>query len=215
LEKGYAKFVGKNDGSAEWNARAAGWMRVMRVDAWGAMAVYTFATIAFYLLGAAILHRVGLNPEKDNLVRTLAVMFVPVFSNWAAGIFLFGAFAVLYSTFFVANASHARTFSDALRVIGVIEEDEVTRAIWIRRLSGGFPILCLVIYLVFPSPAQLVLLSGVAQGIMLPMLAGAALYFRYQRCPPALMPGKAWDVMLWLSAAAMLVTGAWTAWVQF
>lgn len=215
LEKGYARFAGKNDGSDQWNARAAGWMRVMRVDAWGAMAVYTFATIAFYLLGAAILHRVGLNPEKDNLVRTLAVMFVPVFSNWAAGIFLFGAFAVLYSTFFVANASHARTFSDAMRVVGVIDEDEMTRAKWIRRLSGGFPILCLVIYLVFPEPAQLVLLSGIAQGIMLPMLAGAALYFRYQRCPRALAPGKAWDVMLWLSAAAMLVTGAWTVWVQF
>ena len=29
-------------------------MRVMRVDAWGAMIIYTFATVAFYLLGAAI-----------------------------------------------------------------------------------------------------------------------------------------------------------------
>lgn len=102
-----------------------------------------------------------------------------------------------------------------MRVVGVIDEDKITRAKWIRRLSGGFPILCLVIYLIFPEPSQLVLLSGIAQGIMLPMLAGAALYFRYQRCPPALAPGKAWDVMLLLSAAAMLVTAAWTVWVQF
>ncbi len=72
------------------------------------------------------------------------------------------AFAVLYSTFFVANASHARTFSDAMRVIGVIKDDEATRQKWIRILSGVFPILCVIIYLVFPSPAQLVLLSGVA-----------------------------------------------------
>ncbi|QDT02944.1 manganese transport protein MntH [Rubripirellula lacrimiformis] len=215
LEKGYGKFVGTNDGSPEWTARAAGWMRVMRVDAWGAMVVYTFATIAFYLLGASILHRVELNPEKDNLVRTLAVMFVPVFSTWASAIFLFGAFAVLYSTFFVANASHARTFSDAMRVIGLIDDDDVTRQKWIRWLSGAFPILCLVIYLAFPAPAQLVLLSGIAQGIMLPMLAGAALYFRYQRCPQGLTPGTLWDIMLWLSAAAMLVTGLWTVWTQF
>ncbi len=215
LEKGYGRFVGKNDGSPEWVTRATGWMRIMRVDAWGAMIVYTFATIAFYLLGAAILHRVELNPEKDNLVRTLAVMFVPVFSTWASSVFLFGAFAVLYSTFFVANASHARTFSDAMRVIGLIEDDSETRSKWIRWLSGGFPMLCLVIYLVFPEPAQLVLLSGIAQGIMLPMLAGAALYFRYQRCPAELMPGRAWDFMLWLSAAAMLVTGLWTVWAQF
>lgn len=210
LEKGYARFAGKNDGSEQWQARAAGWMKVMRVDAWGAMAVYTFATIAFYLLGASILNRVGLNPEKDNMVRTLAVMFVPVFSTWASTVFLFGAFAVLYSTFFVANASHARTFSDAMRVIGVIDDDEETRKLWIRRLSGIFPILCVVIYIAFPAPAQLVLISGVAQGVMLPMLAGAALYFRYKRSVPGLAPGKAWDFMLWLSAAAMLVTGMWT-----
>ncbi len=210
LEKGYARFTGVNDGSVAWQQRARGWMRVMHVDAWGAGVVYTFATIAFYLLGAAVLHRVGLNPEKDTMVRTLAVMFVPVFSDWAAGIFLFGAFAVLYSTFFVANASHARVFSDALRVIGVIDSDEVTREKWIRWLSAFFPLLCLVIYLAFPSPAQLVLLSGIAQGIMLPMLAGAALFFRYRRCVPGLEPNKLWDGMLWLSAFAMLVTGAWT-----
>jgi Mn2+/Fe2+ NRAMP family transporter len=210
LERGYARFTGKHDGSKQWQIRAIGWMRVMRFDAWGAMVIYTFATVAFYLLGAAVLHRVGLNPEKDDLVRTLAVMFRPVFSNWAAAVFLFGAFAVLYSTFFVANASHARTFSDALRVIGLIDADEQTRERWIRLLSGLFPMLCLVIYLAFPAPAQLVLLSGVAQGIMLPMLAAAALYFRYRRCVPTLTPGRLWDGMLWLSAFAMLITGLWT-----
>jgi Mn2+/Fe2+ NRAMP family transporter len=182
----------------------------MRLDAWGAMVIYTFSTVAFYFLGAAVLHRVGLNPEKNDMVRTLAVMFRPVFSQWASAVFLFGAFAVLYSTFFVANASHARTFSDAMRVIGVIKDDEATRQKWIRILSGIFPILCVIIYLAFPSPAQLVLLSGVAQGVMLPMLAGAALFFRYRRCVPELAPGKLWDAMLWLSAAAMLVTGLWT-----
>jgi hypothetical protein len=210
LEKGYARFTGRNDGSPEWQRRAAGWMRVMRVDAWGAMVVYTFATIAFYLLGAAILHRVGLNPEKDTMVRTLAVMFVPVFSNWASAIFLFGAFAVLYSTFFVANAGHARTFADAMSVVGLIGHDEATVQSWIRRLSAAFPLLCLVIYIAFPAPAQLVLLSGVTQGIMLPMLAGAALYFRYRFCVPGLTPGKLWDLMLWVSAGAMLITGLWT-----
>ncbi|MFK8113062.1 MAG: Nramp family divalent metal transporter [Rubripirellula sp.] len=210
VEKGYARFVGKNDGSPEWQKRAAGWMRVMRVDAWGAMIIYTFATIAFYLLGAAILHRVDLNPEKDSMVRTLAVMFVPVFSNWASAVFLFGAFAVLYSTFFVANASHARTFADAMSVVGLIGGDDSSIRRWVKILSGLFPILCLVIYIAFPAPAQLVLLSGVAQGVMLPMLAGAALFFRYRRMVPGLSPTRGWDLMLWLSAAAMLITGSWT-----
>jgi len=215
LEKGYGRFTGPNDGTPQWKERAAGWMRVMRVDAWGAMAVYTFATIAFYLMGAAVLHRIGLNPEKSDMVRTLAVMFVPVFSDWASTVFLFGAIAVLYSTFFVANASHARVFSDALRVMGVIDSSEATRQKWIRILSGLFPLICLLIYVAFPSPAQLVLLSGIAQGIMLPMLAAAALYFRYYRIDEALRPGRLWDLMLWLSAIAMLITGSWTIVSQF
>ncbi len=210
LEKGYARFTGPYDGSAAWLARARGWMRVMRFDAWGSMVVYTFATVAFYLLGAAVLHRIGETPESDSMVRTLAVMFVPVFSEWAAAVFLFGAFAVLYSTFFVANASHARVFSDALRVIGLIADDEVTRQRWIRRLSGFFPFLCLVIFMISGKPAALVLLSGVTQGIMLPMLAAAALYFRYRRCVEGLRPGSWWDAALWISAIAMLITGSWT-----
>jgi Mn2+/Fe2+ NRAMP family transporter len=210
LEKGYGKFTGENDGSEAWKQRAAGWMRVMHFDAWGAMLIYTFATVAFFLLGASVLHRIGLTPEKGDMVRTLAVMFRPVFSEWAAAVFLFGALAVLYSTFFVANASHARTFSDAMRVVGVIAEDEQTRDRWIRILSGVFPILCVVIFIAFPVPAQLVLISGIAQGIMLPMLAAAALFFRYKRSVPGLEPSRTWDVFLWLSAAAMLVTGIWT-----
>lgn len=210
LEKGYAKFTGANDGTPEWKQRAAGWLRVLKVDAWGAMFVYTFATVAFYLLGAAVLHRIGLNPEKSDMVRTLAVMFVPVFSDWAAGLFLFGAIAVLYSTYFVACASHARVFSDALRVMGLIDPSEENRRRWVRALSGLFPWVALIIYIAFPSPAQLVLLSGIAQGVMLPMLAGAALYFRYKRSVEGLIPGKVWDAMLWISGFAMLVTGVWT-----
>jgi hypothetical protein len=210
LERGYAKFAGKNDGSLAWTKRAAGWMRVMHIDALGAMVIYTFATVAFYLLGAATLNRAELNPEGDSMVRTLAVMYIPVFSDWASAVFLFGAFAVLYSTFFVAIAGHARTFADAMRVMGLIDRDEQTMRIWVRRLSGLFPMLCLGVFLAFQQPAQLVLISGITQGVMLPMLAAAALFFRYRRCVPGMVPSFTWDVMLWLSAAAMLITGSWT-----
>ena len=221
LEKGYGRFVGPRPDATDaaateaWNDRARGWMRIMRIDAWGAMVVYTFATIAFYLLGAATLHRLQLNPQRDDMIRTLTVMYVPVFSAWASQIFLFGAFAVLYSTFFVANACHARTFADAMHVIGLIGSDEASYRRWVGRLSGLFPILCLIIFLYFPNPAELVLISGVFQGLMLPMLAGAALYFRYQRCVKSLRPGIRWDAMLWISAAAMLITGVWTVVNQF
>lgn len=207
LEKGYARFTGPRDDSPEWAARAQGWMRVMRWDAWCSMVVYTFATIAFYLLGAAILARAGLDPKGTEMIRTLAVMYEPVFGDYARILFLFGAFAVLYSTFFVANASHARVFSDALRVLGVPVRTEKERVRLVRLFSGVFPLLCLVVYLMLQTPKQLVLASGTMQAIMLPMLAAAALYFRYRCCDERLEPGKTWDAFLWVSAAGMLATG--------
>ncbi len=39
LEKGYARHTGEPDGSEKWFARARGWRRVMRVDAWVSLAV--------------------------------------------------------------------------------------------------------------------------------------------------------------------------------
>ncbi|MCA9177721.1 MAG: Nramp family divalent metal transporter [Planctomycetales bacterium] len=207
LEKGYARFTGPRDVSPDWAKRAAGWMRVMKWDAWCSMVVYTFATIAFYLLGAAILGRTGLNPEKSDMIRTLAVMYEPVFGTWASILFLFGAFAVLYSTFFVANASHARVFSDVLRVLGMADDKHETYRKRVRIFSGLFPVICLLMYMFFKSPAQLVLFSGFMQALMLPMLAGAALYFRYYRNDDRIPISKAWDLMLWLSAIGMLITG--------
>jgi Mn2+/Fe2+ NRAMP family transporter len=214
LEKGYAQFTGSRDASPEWAERARGWMRVMRWDAWCSMAVYTFATLAFYLLGAAILWRSGLNPEKSQMIRTLEVMYEPVFGEIARWVFLFGAFAVLYSTFFVAIASLARIVPDAMRALGFGPRDEAGYRRWVRICSGLFPFLAIATYTILPTPAALVLIGGVMQGIMLPMLAGAALYFRYRRNDPRVSPGFAWDFLLWISAVGMLVTGVWTAWAK-
>ena len=210
IEKGYARFTGPRDDSDAWGERARGWMRVMRWDAWCSMIVYTFATIAFYLLGAAILHRTGLNPQNDELVRTLGVMYEPVFGQWAQAVFLFGAIAVLYSTFFVANAGHSRVFTDALKVTGLGIKDEKARQRSVKILGIVFPMLCLGLYILFKTPVALVLISGIMQGIMLPMLAGAALWFRYRRTDKRILPGSAWDLFLWLSALGMLISGAVT-----
>ena len=210
IEKGYARFTGPRDDSDAWAERARGWMRVMRWDAWCSMVVYTFATVAFYLLGAAILHRTGLNPGGTELVRTLGVMYEPVFGPWAQTIFLFGAIAVLYSTFFVANAGHSRVFTDALKVTGLGIKDEKARQRSVKILGIVFPMLCLGLYLMVQAPVALVLISGIMQGIMLPMLAGAALWFRYRRTDKRILPGSAWDLFLWLSALGMLISGAVT-----
>jgi Mn2+/Fe2+ NRAMP family transporter len=211
LEKGYARFAGPRDPSPDWAERARGWMRVMRWDAMISMVIYTFATVAFYVLGAAVLHRAGRDPAGNQMVRVLGEMYVPVFGRFASWLFLFGAFAVLYSTFFVANAGHTRVAADAVSVFRLGARSERTRRWWIRLFCVAFPLFSLAVYYFIPRPTLLVEASGVMQAIMLPMLAGATLYYRYRRCDPRIRPGRLWDVMLWASAAGLLVAGGWLA----
>lgn len=211
LEKGYARWTGPQEPGPSWANRAQGWMRVMRWDAGVSMVIYTFATMAFYILGAAVLYRDGLDPEGNQMVYALSQPYVKVFGPWAHWVFLFGAFAVLYSTFFVANAGHALVATDAVKVFGVGARTPQTRRRWVKGFCVFLPTLALVFCLWIRRPEKLILASGVMQGIMLPMLAGATLYYRYRRCDERIRPGRVWDVLLWLSALGMFIAGVWTA----
>lgn len=211
LEKGYAKFTGPAENSVEWAQRAKGWMRVMQLDVWVSMVVYTFATVAFYLLGAAVLGRVGLNPAGGDMVRTLSQMYVPVFGTWAPIIFLIGAVAVLYSTFFVAAAGHSRIVADGLGLFGWHDSSDRTRARWARVLGTLWPLVAFVLLCWLQAPAKMVLASGVSQAIMLPMLGFSALFFRYRQCDPRLRPKVLWDLGLWISITGLFIAGLWSA----
>jgi Mn2+/Fe2+ NRAMP family transporter len=79
LEKGYAKYVGPRDSTTEWAERARGWIHVLRWDAWISMVIYTGATVAFYLLGAAVLNAQNLTVANTDLIPTLSGMYSEAF----------------------------------------------------------------------------------------------------------------------------------------
>ncbi|MCB1124531.1 MAG: Nramp family divalent metal transporter, partial [Verrucomicrobiae bacterium] len=212
LEKGYAAYIGPRENSDAWNHRAKGWLRVMRWDAWLSLVVYTSSTVVFYILGAAVLHRANLHPQGMEMIRTLAAMYEPVFGSWAVGLFLLGAIAILYSTFFVVGASKGRLFADALVIFGWRKHDPSKDQLWIRWLCLAFPIVSFLFFWLYPRPKELVLLAGTMQAFLLPMLGYAAIYFRYKYAIPALKPTKSWDVCLWLSGLGLLIAGLWLAW---
>ncbi|MFK7777441.1 MAG: Nramp family divalent metal transporter [Gimesia sp.] len=215
LEKGYARFTGPHSEDESWALRAKGWMRVMKIDAFASMCIYTFATIAFYLMGVAVLHKEGLDPDGMRMVSTLAEAYVPVFGAYAKWLFLVGAIAVLYSTFLVANAANARIFSDGLRFFGVVDDNKPNAVQnWVKVMSLILPLLCLAVYLTGANPVKLVLIAGTMQAIMLPMLGVAALYLRYTKIDSRLTPGRIWDVLLFLSCLGLLVAGAYGVYKQ-
>lgn len=212
LEKGYARFTGPRTDDSSWGYRAQGWMRVMRYDAWLSMVVYTFATVAFYILGACVLNRIGEDPDGMRMVNTLAAAYLPVFGVYAKWLFLGGAIAVLYSTFFVANAGLSRIASDACRVFGLIREgDQDISSKLIPLWCTVFPLISLTVFLTGANPVSLVLASGVMQAIMLPMLGFASLYFRFRHSDARIRPGKMWDLFLWLSFIGLMLAGGFVA----
>ena len=140
LEKGYARHIGPRDDTPDWRRRMLGWLRVLHTDAALSMLIYTGATIAFYILGAAVLHGQGLQVTDRELIETLGQMYRQTLGATGAWIFLIGAFAVLYSTFFVATASNARLFADAAAIFGVAHyPDEAARLRVVRAACVVLP----------------------------------------------------------------------------
>ena len=215
LEKGYAKFTGPFQDTPEWHDNAKGWIKVLQIDAWLSLVVYTVTTVAFYLLGASILHRNELLPEENNLITTLGEMYVPVFGLWAKPVFYVGAIAVLYSTFFVAAAGNARVLADSFALVGIIKKDALTHEKWTKILSFAWPIAALILFLFIQAPKSMIIWSGIAQAVMLPMLAFAALYFRYFKTPQKLKPHFIWQIFLIISAIGMLIVAIWTLWSKW
>ncbi|HYC71256.1 MAG TPA: Nramp family divalent metal transporter [Opitutaceae bacterium] len=213
LEKGYVENTGRPDGSDAWAARVRGWMRVLRFDAWFSMAIYTAATVAFYLLGAAVLHARKLSVGDAQLIETLSQMFLQSLGPWSLWLFLVGAFFVLYSTAFSATASNARLAADALSIFRLRRyADPAARMRMVRAFCVGLPLYAAALYFIWPKPVTLVFIGGVGQGLMLPFIAGAALYFRHRRTDARLAPGVAWTAALWLASLALMAAGLNQAW---
>ena len=144
------------------------------------------------------------------MVSTRAAAYVPVFGEYAKWLFLTGAIAVLYSTFLVANAGHSRMLTDSLKVFGLISKHD--QRVHNRTLSSfciALPLTCVALHWSGVDPVSAVLLAGVMQATMLPMLGFAALYFRWTATDARLKPSPTWDVLLVISCVGLLIAGGW------
>jgi Mn2+/Fe2+ NRAMP family transporter len=213
IEKGYARFTGWRSDDPAWAERARGWMRVMHWDAFLSMIIYTVATIAFYLMGAAVLFSEGRDPDGMRMVGTLASAYVPVFGEYAKFLFLLGAVAVLYSTFLVANAGHSRMFTDGLKVFGLMDRHSQRKHDKaISFFCVLLPLTCLAIFCSGINPVEAVAFAGMMQATMLPMIGFGALWFRWTATDPRLAPPRWWDALLVLSFVGLLVVGVYGVW---
>jgi len=213
IEKGYAAYTGPEpeSPSPEWFERVRGWVRIMQIDAVLSMVCYTFVTALFYLLGAAILHRQQLDPGKE-LVSVLSRMYTDSLGVWAKDLFLLGALVVLLSTLLAALGGWTRMFSDAFGRFGWIDfSDPGKRKKTIAVLALAFPVIWTVEGMLIQKPAFMVIIGGSLTMLILLIVVFAAFVMRYRWLPDELKPSKSFDAVLWLSSAAIIFAGGFSA----
>ena len=217
LEKGYARFTGPRSSDPSWAERAKGWLRVMYLDAWVSMVVFTLATVAFYVMGATILNRQGLHPEKSKMIETLSQMYIPTFGAWTKNFFLIAVWAVLFKTMYVSSASNGRLLADFMSLTRTVKYTKPgQRQRWVVRFSCMLPLIGLMLYLAYGDPNLMVIIGGFFQAATLPIIAGATLYLRYFRTDKRLAPSIWSDILLWIAfltiaAVSLYAIPQWTA----
>lgn len=206
VEKGYAQFTGARAPDGGWERRARGWIRVMHFDIAVSMVIYTAATVAFYLLGAGVLHGMGLVPASADMIPVLSNLYTQTLGGWALGVFYIGAIATLYGTVFAATAAHSRLFADMCRLAGRFDADDLPRRLAARNrfvvLLGLVPVALLF---TVQAPVTMVMIGGIVQAVMLPVIGAGAIFLRHRRLPAEIAPSAATTAALWLTTGAMAV----------
>ncbi len=210
IEKGYARYTGIRENSMEWEERARGWIRVMYMDAFLSMVVYTLVTAAFFLLGASILYERGELPEGYQMIETLSRIYTDSVGPAAKNIFLLGSFVVLFSTLFAALAIRTRVFSDLFGVVGWINFNNMkARLKTIRILAVVFPLLWTIAFLMIRLPVLMVTIGGIATFVMLFIVVIAGLWFRFKSGEKPIDPGRIYKILLIISCTAILLVGVY------
>ncbi len=204
VEKGYARFAGRRDGSAEWRHRARGWVRVMHADIVASMIIYTVATVAFYLLGAGVLNGMGLVPKADEMISTLSKIYTQTLGEWSLWPFYAGAIVTLYGTIFAATAANSRVFADMMRLMGVFSADDAAARTRYRNLFVVMlTTLPVALIFIFTDPVHMVRIGGIAQAMMLPVIGAGAVYLRHRHLPKDILPSRWVTIGLWVAAAVI------------
>jgi Mn2+/Fe2+ NRAMP family transporter len=219
IEKGYARYTGARSPDSSWAKRARGWTRVMQLDAWFSMVVFTVATVAFYFLGAAVLHPQGLDPKGPEMIPTLSRMYLQPLEGtplqWLRPFtrigFLLGAWAVLFKTLYVATAANSRLTADFLGRLGLeLASSPVHRARLIKVCCVLYPSLSLGLYYLFREPQGLIRVGGVAQALMLPFIAGATIYLGRRDNDPRVGPSRLSVILTWIAAFAITAVAVYS-----
>ena len=206
VEKGYPSFVGGDRSDPGWVARAKGWIRVVQIDVWVTLVILTCATLAFFFLGAGVLHRIGEQPQGAETIGVLASMYTTTLGQWSWLLFILGAFFILFSTTLSGLGAGSRSFPDLLVTFGFIPRQNLAlRQRWIKGYIIAMPLISALIYSMYESPITLILFGATFGAFMLPVQAFVTLHMQRKGMDPRVRPRS------WVTACIWVVFGVMAA----
>jgi hypothetical protein len=145
------------------------------------------------------------------MIPALSNLYTQTLGAWALPLFYVGAVATLYGTAFAATAAHSRLFADMCRIGGAFDAADQARRV---RFRDGFVVLLTLVpvalYWTLESPVTMVMLGGIGQSLMLPIVGIGAVYLRH-RLPPDVAPSALTTAALWLATAIIVIVMAYYA----
>jgi hypothetical protein len=200
IEKGYPSFVGSDRSDPDWEHHARGWMRVLHTDVWLGLIIISCATIPYYILGAGVLHKNGLDPEgAADTIAVLSNIFTETIGAWAVWVFAIGAFFILFSTVLSGVGGGGRFIPDYFIEMQLFDRSNLAlRKAITRWYLAILPIVAFLIYLLSPSFVFLIIVGGLTSAIFLPIQCGACLYLQSSNMDPRIRPCTATRAGLWV-----------------
>jgi hypothetical protein len=148
----------------------------------------------------------GLVPAAADMIPVLSNLYTQTLGSWTLPLFYLGAIATLYGTVFAATAAHSRMFADVCRLMGFFRADDHERRVAFRNaFVVVLSIVPIALFWTLESPVRMVMLGGIAQSLMLPVIGVAAIFLRHRRLPDEIAPSPATTVALWTTTAAIVV----------
>ena len=214
IEKGYPSYVGSDRSSPVWEDHAKGWMKVLHTDVWLALIIVTCATIPYYVLGAGVLNKLGIEPGGSiETIAALSNIFTQTLGPWAVWIFSVGAFLILFSTVLSGVGAGGRFIPDYLIEMKFMDRSNLAlRRKIIRWYLAGLPLVAFLIYLFIPNFVVLIMIGGLTSALFLPIQSGATLWLQKNNLDSRIRPHRLTRYGLWIIFAFEAVMAVFVIW---
>ncbi|MBB4934923.1 Mn2+/Fe2+ NRAMP family transporter [Lipingzhangella halophila] len=169
--------------------------------------------LAFLIVGAVVLHPIGLVPEKSEMGATIARMYTDTFGQWVFPVIIAGGVAALFSTTLTYFDGQPRIFVECCVRLRTAWDTPKVRG-WLYR---GFQIVWIVagsaIIIGLPEPVLVVQLASVLALLFSPVIYWLNIKaVRDNFTSPAereFLPSRPMMVWAWLGLLGLVVICVW------